>query len=88
MKEDKPLIAIVRANTLYLVLEKSFVELDNPFFQLAQDGLEVLASGNVVLVQEMFGEGVVLVYSRDDIGDTGKVGFRRLRKILENLEAC
>ena len=82
------MIAIVGANTLHLVLEKSFIELDNPLFQLAQDGLEVLASGNVILVQEMFGEGAVPVHSGDDIGDTGKVGFRRLRKILENLEAC
>jgi hypothetical protein len=34
-KEDKPLIAIVGTNTLHLVLEKSFVELDNAVFQLA-----------------------------------------------------
>jgi hypothetical protein len=33
-KEDKPLVAIVGASTLHLVL-KSFVELDNPLFQLA-----------------------------------------------------
>jgi hypothetical protein len=33
-KEDKPLVAIVGASTLHLVLEKSFVELDNPLFQL------------------------------------------------------
>jgi hypothetical protein len=86
-KEDKPLIAIVGANALHLVLEKSFVKLDNPLFQLAQDCLDVLAGGNVVLVQEMFGEGAVPVHSGDDMGDAGKVGFRRLRRILENLEA-
>ncbi len=80
------MVTIVRTNTLYLVLEKSFVELDNPLFQLAQDSLEVLASSNVVLVQEMFGEGAVLVYSGNDMGDAGKVGFRRLRRILENLD--
>jgi hypothetical protein len=49
-KEDKPLVAIVGTSTLHLVLEKSCVELDNPLFQLVQDCLEVLASGNVVLV--------------------------------------
>lgn len=81
------MITIVRANTLHLVLDRSFVELDNPLFQLAQDCLEVLANGNVVLVQEIFGERVELVYSRDDIGDTGKVRFRRLHRIVENLEA-
>jgi hypothetical protein len=87
-KEDETLAAIVRTNTLYLVQEKSLVELDDCPLQLVQDCLQVAAAGNVVLVQEMFGEGAVLVHSGDDMGDTSKVGFRRLRRIPENLEAC
>lgn len=49
-REGETLAAIARINALYLVREKSFIELDDRFFQLMQDCLKLVAGGNVVLV--------------------------------------
>ena len=43
---------------------------------------------DVVLIQEMFGQGAIPVHSGDNMSDARKVGFCRLRRIPENLDAC